>query len=266
MVEQSIELFFSYAHEDESFKDELLKHLRILRRQGIISAWHDRLILPGSEWDQEIQHYLSTADIILLLVSPDFLDSDYSWGVEVKKAMQRHEAAEACVVPVILRVCNWKKAPFAKLQALPKNAEPITKWADRDEAFDNVAQGIELAVEQLLEKRKESTYPSAQELQASLENSFSELPSPKMSAEDFFDRAHERQNNGDNRGAIEDYDQAIQLKSDYADAYYNRGNSYQSLGNKQSAIADFQKAANLYQQQEKTEDYQDALNRVKKLQ
>ncbi|MCY7278792.1 MAG: toll/interleukin-1 receptor domain-containing protein [Phormidesmis sp. CAN_BIN44] len=102
MSEEPIKVFFSYSHRDEEFKDELVKHLSVLRRRGVISGWHDRMIAPGSEWDREIDSYLSSADIILLMVSPDFLSSEYCWGVEIQKAMQRHEAGEACVIPVVL--------------------------------------------------------------------------------------------------------------------------------------------------------------------
>ncbi|MDZ8239537.1 MAG: toll/interleukin-1 receptor domain-containing protein [Nostoc sp. ChiQUE01a] len=125
MPEESLRLFFSYSHKDEALRDELAKHLTILEWQGVISSWHDRKILPGEEWDYQINDNLNTADIILLLVSSDFLFSKYCWDVEVKKAIERHHAGEACVIPVILRSVDWNGAPFGKLQALPKNAEPV---------------------------------------------------------------------------------------------------------------------------------------------
>ncbi|MCC5646944.1 toll/interleukin-1 receptor domain-containing protein [Nostoc sp. CHAB 5824] len=125
MPEVSLKLFFSYSHKDETLRDELAKHLTILERQSVISSWHDRKILPGEEWDHQINDNLNTADIILLLISSDFLFSKYCWDVEVKKAIERHHAGEACVIPVILRSVDWSGATFAKLQALPKNAEPV---------------------------------------------------------------------------------------------------------------------------------------------
>lgn len=449
MTEEPIEpirVFFSYSRSDESFKDELEKRLSILQRQGVISSWNDRLIEPGSEWEREIDAQLSTADIILLLVSPDFLNSNYCWDVEVKKAMQRDAAGEARVIPVVLRWTNWEGTPFAKFQALPKDAKPIASWSDRDEAFYDVAQGIRVAVEKLREaqrqtreekrraeerarleaeehkrqeekqqaeekarleaeghKRREEEHKA--ELQQQAEEkarretrernrlarlarlkylaerrvrreakehnskkigylllsgggigivlvafSFMNKPQPQqsnqppqsstastasqMTAEDFFNRGLEKRkkgdtqgaitdfdqaiklkpdyslaynargnarsdlgdeqgaitdfdqaiklkpdnaaiyNNrgnirsylGDKQGAIADYDQAIKLKSDYAQTYYNRGNARQALGDNQAAIADFQKARDLYQQQGKTNDYQDALARLKELQ
>ncbi|MER3434968.1 MAG: hypothetical protein C4288_16505, partial [Leptolyngbya sp. ERB_1_1] len=154
MTEAAIKVFFSYLHRDEEFKDELEKHLSILQHQGVISGWHDRMIMPGSEWDREIDEQLSTADIILLMVSSDFLASKYCWGVEVKKALQRHEAGDACVIPVVLRRVVWQGAPFAKLQALPKNAELIANWNNRDDAFYDVATGISIAAQKLREAQR----------------------------------------------------------------------------------------------------------------
>src|SRR5436305_2171034 len=96
---------------------------------------------------REIDTHLSTADIILLLISPDFMASEYCYSIEMKRAMERHEAKEACVIPVILRPVPWKRIPFSMLQALPKNARPVTKWPNRDEAFSDVAEGILNVVE-----------------------------------------------------------------------------------------------------------------------
>ncbi|MFN6472661.1 MAG: GUN4 domain-containing protein [Nostoc sp. SerVER01] len=157
MPEESLRLFFSYSHKDEALRDELAKHLSILERQGVISSWHDRKILPGEEWDYQINDNLNTADIILLLVSSDFLFSKYCWDVEVKKAIERHHAGEACVIPVILRSVDWNGAPFGKLQALPKDAQPVVSryWHNPDEAFTDVARGIRTAAEKLKKERDE---------------------------------------------------------------------------------------------------------------
>jgi tetratricopeptide (TPR) repeat protein len=151
---QAIEVFYSYAREDESLRDELRKHLAILRRQGVITDWYDRDIALGQEWDEEIKGHLDSASVILLLVSPDFVNSDYCNDVEVKRAMERHDAGEACVIPVVLRPINWKGAPFGKLQGLPTDAKPVTSWENRDEAFVIVSEGIQRAVEALLIKRR----------------------------------------------------------------------------------------------------------------
>lgn len=146
----SIEVFFSYSHKDEDLRDEMAKHLTILKRQGVITTWHDREISAGTEWAGAIDAHMNSAQVILLLISPDFLASDYCWDIELKRAMERHEAREARVIPVILRpVDNWNEAPFGKLQAFPTNGKPVTTWANRDEAFANVAQAIRKAVQEL---------------------------------------------------------------------------------------------------------------------
>ncbi|MGB8511056.1 MAG: toll/interleukin-1 receptor domain-containing protein [Pyrinomonadaceae bacterium] len=143
------EVFFSYAHEDEELKAKLEDQLAILQRLGIVSSWDDRMIDAGSEWRAEIERRLNSAQVILLLVSADFLASDFCYGVEMQRAIERHDRGEARVIPVILRACLWKRAPFGKLQALPRDGKAITSWANIDEAFSNVAQGIEKAVKNL---------------------------------------------------------------------------------------------------------------------
>jgi internalin A len=140
-------LFFSYSHKDELLRDELETHLKLLQRQGIISAWHDRKILAGTEWDHEIDTRLDHARIILLLVSADFIASDYCWDVEVKRAMQRHKDGQAVVIPIALRKCEWKGAPFAKLEGLPANLKPVVSFKHRDDGWMQVATGIRERVE-----------------------------------------------------------------------------------------------------------------------
>lgn len=152
----ALQLFYSYAHEDEGLRSELEKRLVMLKRENVICGWHDRHIVPGDEWDHAINHYLKSADIILLLVSADFLASDYCFDVELKEAMKMHEAGAARVVPVILRPCDWKGAPFGKLQALPTDGTPVTKWPDRDEAFANVVEGIRSVTEALRGARRDA--------------------------------------------------------------------------------------------------------------
>lgn len=128
---------------------ELIKHLSILKRQGVIRDWHDRQITAGTEWEGQIDEHLNSAQVILLLISPDFIASDYCYDIELVRAMERHENKTARVIPVILRPVDWKGAPFGKLQSLPKDAKPITSWTNQDEAFLNVAQGIRQAIEQI---------------------------------------------------------------------------------------------------------------------
>jgi hypothetical protein len=139
---QSVELFYSYAHEDECLRDELVKHLALLKRSGTIADWHDRKIKPGAEWASEIDSRLKSARIILLLISADFLNSEYCCGVEMCQALEQHECGQARVIPVVLRPCAWQDAPFAKLQVLPKDGLAAVLWPSLDEAFTQVAQEI----------------------------------------------------------------------------------------------------------------------------
>jgi hypothetical protein len=150
----SISIFFSYSHKDEALRDRVAEALSGLKRNQIIQEWHDRQIPPGSEWKDEIDRNLNTADIILLLVSASFLASEYCWSQELNRAMARHEASEARVIPIILRPCDWADAPFAKLQMLPKDAKAVTLWTNEDAALTDVAQGIRAAVNQVAEQKK----------------------------------------------------------------------------------------------------------------
>lgn len=146
---RAIEVFFSYAHEDEDLRNELAKHLKLLERQEVIKAWYDRDITAGGEWKSEIEKQLNSAQIILLLISSDFLNSDFCWSVELEMAMQRHKAKEARVIPILLREVDWHNAPFGSLQPLPQNKEPVTNWDNRDQAFTNIAKGIKKVVQEL---------------------------------------------------------------------------------------------------------------------
>ncbi|HRV94196.1 MAG TPA: SUMF1/EgtB/PvdO family nonheme iron enzyme [Anaerolineae bacterium] len=152
-MSEPLNLFFAYARADQALRDELDKHLAFLRRSNLIKGWYDGDISAGEDWQQAIDQHLHTADIILLLVSPDFIASDYCYDVEMRKAMARHDAGETMVIPIILRPCRWKYAPFSKLQALPKNAKPVSRWANSDDAFDSVAEKIDTIVRQLLARR-----------------------------------------------------------------------------------------------------------------
>ena len=144
-----IEIFYSYAHEDERLRKALDKQLSLLKRDSLITSWHDYKISAGKEWEGEINEHLNTAQIILLLISPDFMVSDYCYSIEMKRAMERQELGEARVIPVILRPADWKRASFGKLKSLPSDGRAVTRWSNRDEAFLNVAKGIRRAVKEL---------------------------------------------------------------------------------------------------------------------
>ncbi|HEX2573143.1 MAG TPA: TIR domain-containing protein, partial [Polyangia bacterium] len=148
----AIRLFISYSHKDESLRRDLEGHLKLLERQGLIEPWHDRKTLPGDEWKGQIDEHLEKADLILLLVSKNFLGSDYCYDVEMARALERDREKTARVVPIIVRDCVWQAAPFAKLQALPQNGRPVTSWRNRDEAWANVARGLNELIQQLQAK------------------------------------------------------------------------------------------------------------------
>ena len=162
-AETPIRLFYSYSHRDEELRKKLEDHLAALRWSGMIAEWHDRNIDVGEEWAKEIDRNLSSADIILLLVSASFIASAYCWSVEMKKALERHDKGEAKVIPVILRPCSWHITPFAKLQAAPTDARPVTSWSDQDIALYDVAVKIERAVTDF-QKQRRRTAEQAQQL------------------------------------------------------------------------------------------------------
>lgn len=146
-------LFFSYSHQDEALRDQLETQLAMLKRQGVIETWHDRRIGAGQELHAQISDHVEHDDIILLLVSPDFLASDYCYDQEMLRVMERHDAGEAIVIPVILRPSEgWTGAPFGKLNAVPADGKPITLAPDRDQAFVEVAGTIRKAAARLAPK------------------------------------------------------------------------------------------------------------------
>lgn len=147
---QKLSIFLSYAHEDESMKIQLDKNLIGLKRSDKINVWQDRQILPGMEWNDTIAKELALADIILLLISVDFNNSQYIWDKELKIAMERHEKNEVRVIPIIIRTCDWADMPYAKLQALPTGAKPVTSFANTDEAYTDIAKGIRMVVDYMI--------------------------------------------------------------------------------------------------------------------
>ncbi|MDQ2888143.1 MAG: tetratricopeptide repeat protein [Chloroflexota bacterium] len=145
----AISVFISYAHEDETLLRQLHTHLSSLKRQGLIKTWYDRELVAGTDWAKVIDAHLEQADIILLLVSADFIASDYCYEIEMKRALERHDAGQARVIPIAVRPADWTDLPFARLQALPTDAQPVTSWGNQDEAWVNVIAGIRRAIEDL---------------------------------------------------------------------------------------------------------------------
>jgi CheY-like chemotaxis protein len=156
-----VTLFYSYAHKDEDLRDELQGHLMILERRGVIRSWHDRAIVAGHDWSHDIDSYLRTADLVLLLISKDFIASDYIMSVELDLAMQRQRSGDAVVVPILLRQVDLQSEdaeglPFVSLldlQGLPRNLKPVTSWSNRDEAWTDVARGLRETVREIRARR-----------------------------------------------------------------------------------------------------------------
>jgi CheY-like chemotaxis protein len=152
---EPVDLFYSYSHKDQMLRDELAGHLKIMERRGVIRSWHDRCLTPGERWDGKIHESLQSADLVLLLISSDFINSDYIWSQELDVAMKRQERGESRVIPVMLRAVDIAGAPFETLQGLPTDFRPVTSWPNRDEAWTDVAKGIRKTVEQIRAKKPE---------------------------------------------------------------------------------------------------------------
>jgi hypothetical protein len=148
-----ISIFYSYAHEDTRHQQKIAKQLSVLKRQNHITAFSKRDILPGQEWKNEISQKLKTADIILLLVSADFIDSDYCYTEEMTLALQRHRAKEARVIPIILSPCEWKESPLGKLNPLPNQGTPVIYWKPQVKAYDDIAKGVRRVVDDVRRRK-----------------------------------------------------------------------------------------------------------------
>jgi len=155
----SVTVFISYAPEDEDLRGELDKHLAVLRREGIIRGWSDRMIGAGAEWRGEIDRRLDEADIILLLVSASYLASDYLYDVEMARAIERHDARQSTVIPVILRPCDWASAPFGRLRALPSSGQPVTGFGNVDAALADVARALREEAQKRIGPNPSSAHP-----------------------------------------------------------------------------------------------------------
>jgi tetratricopeptide (TPR) repeat protein len=257
-----VKIFFCYAHEDEQLLNKLKSQLTPLQRQGLIDVWYDRDISAGTDWEQQIKGHLNAAQIILLLISPDFMASDYCYSIEMQRALERDERGEARVIPIILRHVYWQGV-LGKLQALPTDARPIKSWPDLDEALYNVTEGIRKVIEEITPK------PSPH---SPVLSTPSVLQTPPQEAYilNFFKRYEEalavceqalRLNPNDayaflhkgnalfgldrNAEALEAYQQAIRLDPNFAVAYYKKGDVLNKLNMKRQSQQAYEKARQL---------------------
>lgn len=153
MNTEGAKIFISYAHADEKHFQKILQHLTILRRNSEISYWHDRKIDPGADWDNIISERLKGSDIVLLLLSPDFLASSYCFDTEVEKAMELHYEGQCVVLPIVIEHCDWQNSSLGRFQALPKDGKPISSWENKDEAYLSVANGLRKLISRQTEQQ-----------------------------------------------------------------------------------------------------------------
>jgi hypothetical protein len=146
-MKKPLQLFCCYAHNDQKYLYKLKNHLMALQRENLIEVKADIDIQPGAEWEREIDHHLENAQIILLLISAEFLASNYCYEKEMQQALRRHEQGTARVVPVIIRPSSWQGTPLRKLQVLPKGAKPVSSWENVDEALLDISEGIRRIIE-----------------------------------------------------------------------------------------------------------------------
>jgi formylglycine-generating enzyme required for sulfatase activity len=165
-----IKIFLSYAHRDDEYRQELMVQLSSLLNRKLVEIWHDRQILAGSDWATDISQSLELADIILFLVSADFIDSKYCYGIEMARAIEREQAQTARAIPVIIRYCDWQPTPLGKLQALPRDGRPVAAWGNKpwDEPLLLVVKEIEKVAKDIQVQRR-SGWLAAQKAQAIVE-------------------------------------------------------------------------------------------------
>jgi tetratricopeptide (TPR) repeat protein len=246
---RGVTIFYCYASADEKHLRELDKHLQDLKRLGQVTTWYDRQIRPGTEWEAEIEARLNSADIILLLVSPDFMQSDFCYNVEMRRALERHNSPEKTeVIPIILRPVNWQDTPIGKLQAWPIRGKPITLWDHRDEGYQNAADGIKQTVSSLLTaqwKDQARSYYMLGMYENALEAYDEALRLKFENADIQRDRGHVLLKLGRFNEALDAYDKAIQLKPKEALFYIHKGNAFRQMQRPGEAVVAYDQALRL---------------------
>ena len=222
LAKHPLRLFYCYAHEDKTLRDTLDRHLSGLKRQKLLEIWYDGEISPSMDWEHEIDKHLSSADIVLLLVSADFLDSEYCYGKEMARALQRHKEGTARVIPIILRPVDWEDAPFSTLQVLPTEAKPVTRWMNPDDAYEDITKALRVMFNDLQSSRENVAF-----------------------ADEWYQKGENFKNAKQYEKAIEACEKAIRLNPDDAVVYYLKGFTLSKLSYYKEASAAFSKASSL---------------------
>lgn len=254
-----INVFYSYVREDKDLRDQLERHLSSLRGHidgaspfVILKHWHDREILPGENWEQVVDNHLDTADIIFLLISPDFMVSNYCYGKEMQRALERNRKENCCVIPILLRPTYIDSSPFNELQILPANSRPITLWTNRDAAFFSVVKDVKNFIRGLMahRKTKEDWLREGQAyylLKRYTDALAAYMQAIRVDPTDFV--AYNNKGNqlrllGRFEEALVAYEQAIRLNSSYAIAYNGKGLTLHFLGQYEEALPAYEQAIN----------------------
>lgn len=237
---QEIKLFYCYARKDKSLRDELEIHLSWLKRRYQLTNWHDREILPGEEWEQAIDKNLNTSHLILLLISPDFMASDYCFGKEMRRALERHEAGTCRVIPILLRPTYWEDAPFSSLQLLPTNARSITSWTNPDEAFQDVVTEISRTIKDLLISLKTKV-----DVVTEISRAIKDPPVPIKTKEEWLEEGNALMKAKHIEEALAAFEQAIHLDSYYAIAYDRKSVALSNLERLEEALVASEQAIHL---------------------
>ncbi len=213
---KTLKIFYCYAREDKLLREEMDLHLSTLKRLNHVITWADHEIAPGEDWARSIDNHLNDANIIFLLVSPNFIGSDYCYGIEMQRALERHERKQARVIPIILRPVDWEDAPFSKLQVLPTNALPVTSWTNRDSAFADIVKNLRPVIKELRNQLK--------------------------TKEDWLAEAEALLERDRHEDAIVPLHQALALDPKFVPALIYRGGAYKQLSDYKKAQADFDRA------------------------
>lgn len=228
-----VKIFCSYAHEDKNHREQLERYLGALKHQGYIEVWCDREIGPGMLWDQEIHEHLDTADLFLPLVSAYFLASQYCWGVEMQRALERLNREEVAIVPILVRPVVVQGTPISHLQMLPTGGKPISRWSNREEAYTDVATGIGKVVDRLRAQKwklQGDAYCDQQTYDSALE-AYQEADSldPGLLLQDpyfYYAQGKELYRLQRFEEAIRVYEKATALKPGYHAAWNDMGDAY----------------------------------------